>query len=77
VKRTAGCGDASACLKLRTPFDPTRPADHHFKVRARENARKVQQNVVGEAGASLDGDAAMDGFLDGREPTLENRRLYR
>jgi hypothetical protein len=77
VKRTAGCGDASACLKLRTPFDPTRPADLYFKVRARGSARKVQQIAMGSSRASLDGDEAMDGFLDGREGTRWNPALYR
>jgi hypothetical protein len=67
VKRTAGCGDASACLKLRTPFDPTRPANKRFKSRARRNTRKMQENVARDSCSSLDGDEAMDVFLDGRE----------
>jgi hypothetical protein len=70
VKRTAGCGDASACLKLRTPFDPTRPAIDHFKGHAHGNTRKMQENRAPGSGPSLDGDEAMDGFLDGGERTL-------
>ena len=77
VKRTSGCGDASACLKLRTPFDPTRPANRHFKSRARGDTRKVQENVAGGSCTSLDGDEAMDGFLDGREGRRWNPPLYR
>jgi hypothetical protein len=77
VKRTSGCGDASACLKLRTPFDPTRPVDQHFKARACKNVRKLQQNAGGGWRASFDGDETMDGFLDGGERTLWNRLLYR
>ena len=62
VRRTAGCGDASACLKLRTPLIRRDPHRHHFKVacppgileKHRKTSRQIRSRpAIGDALTSL------------------------